>query len=446
MPSTTQLFLHKFRNSWKIILTTILGAPVLKWLMMYPLNERFGDITSSATSLGQLTGIVGTLLFSFSLILSFRNRHIEVIFGGLDKLYKVHHSLGVYGFFLLLLHPILLVIPRLYSSVESAASFFIPFQTSTAIDYGIFAILAFMLLIGITLFGVIFSYGALKRMHSFLGLAFLLGAVHGFLIPSDIQDDVFIRVWVLGFVLIGIISYITYSIFKRFTVKKYMYKVTEVRKVESNITDMTLVPLGEDFSHLPGQFAFFSFINSRVVTDEVHPFTISSYRSDGEISISAKALGDFTSLLSIENKGDIVSVEGPFGEFSYLYGKEKQVWVAGGVGVTPFVSFVEHALSSQEFAYDVDLFYSVQTNADMAYGSLFEQAAKRFPSFRYHPMPTDKDGYITGGLIASKVSGVILRDIFICGPPMMINAVIASLKSIGIKQKSIHSELFSLLK
>jgi predicted ferric reductase len=413
---------------------------------MYPVIERFSDVANTATSLGQLTGIIGTLLFSFSLILSFRNKFIEVIFGGLDKLYKVHHSAGMYGFFFLLLHPLLLVVPRLFSSAESATAFFIPFQTSTAIDYGIFSILAFMLFIGITLFGVIFSYGALKKAHSFLGAAFLLGAIHGFMIPSDIQDDMFIRVWVLGFVFLGIASYITYSLLKRYTVKKYFYVVANVKKIEGGITELTLSPRGESFTHLPGQFAFFSFTNSKIVSDESHPFTISSYKENGEINVSAKSLGDFTSLLSSENIGDEVSVEGPFGEFSYGYAKRAQVWVAGGIGVTPFVSFVEHALTSDHFPYDIDFFYSVQTEKDLAYHELFLRAAKAFSSFRYHPMPTDRDGYVTGDSLAQKVNGVMLRDIFICGPPMMINAVSSSLISLGIKRSSIHSELFSLLK
>lgn len=447
MPTQSQISLHRFRNSWKYILAAIILLPILKWLFLVPFDARFGSFASVAKALGQALGIIGTLLFSFSLVLSFRNRVVETIFGGLDTLYRIHHLSGMYGLFFLLLHPILLSIPRLMYSVEDAMSFFTPFQTSTAVDFGIFSILAFMFLIGITLFGVIFSYQALKKFHQFLGVAFLLGAIHGFMIPSDIQNDIFIRVWVLGFVFLGLLSYIVYSLGKRFTVPKKLFKVSSVTKNKSGITDVFLSPVGEGVSHLPGQFAFFSILDSKVVTNnEAHPFTISSWENNGNVAVSVKGLGDSTSLLSGIEVGTQVEVEGPFGEFSYGFGSKGQVWVAGGVGVTPFVSFAKHILTQKDFSYDIEFYYSVRTKDDLAFHELFMSVASQYPSFKYHPMPSDTDGYITGDLLVNKVPGIITRDIFICGPPPMMNALTGSLVSLGINHKHIHSELFSLLK
>lgn len=447
MPTSSQMFLHTFRNSWKVILATILILPILKWLTLMPLDARFGSFASDAKALGQVTGIIGTLLFSFSLILSFRNRVVETIFGGLDKLYRIHHLSGMYGLFLLLLHPILLSIPRLMFSVEDAMTFFVPFQTSTPVDFGIFSILTFIFLIGVTLFGVIFSYQALKKFHQFLGLAFLLGAVHGFMIPSDIQNDTFIRVWVLGFVFLGLCSYVIYSLFKSFTIPKKLYSVSSIKKIESGITEVFLTPVKEGFSHLPGQFAFFSFLDSKVIAnDEPHPFTISSWENNGNIILSAKGLGDFTSLIPNVEVGTHMELEGPFGEFVYGFGGKNQVWVAGGVGVTPFVSFAEHILKQSGFDYDIEFFYSVRTKDDLAFHELFTSVASLHPTFKYHPMPSDTEGYITGDVLINKVPGIIARDIFICGPPPMMNALTGSLVSLGINQKHIHSELFSLLK
>lgn len=447
MPTQSQLFLHTFRNSWKYILATILILPILKWLFLVPIDARFGSFAASAKALGQVTGIVGTLLFSFSLILSFRNRVTETIFGGLDTLYRVHHQSGMYGLFLLLLHPLLLSVPRLMYSVEDAASFLTPFQTSTAVDFGIFSVIAFMVLIGVTLFGVIFSYQALKRFHQFLGVAFLLGAVHGFMIPSDIQNDVFIRVWVLGFVCAGLFSYVVYSLGKRFTIPKKLFKVSSVAKIQSGITEIVLTPVSEGVNHLPGQFAFFSCIDSKSVpNNEAHPFTISSWETNGSVSISAKGLGDFTSLLPGVEVGSYVNVEGPFGEFVYGFWGKDQVWVAGGVGVTPFVSFAKHILTQKDFSHNIEFYYSVRTNDDLAFHELFMSVANLHPTFKYHPMPSDTSGYITGDLLVHTVPGIITRDIVMCGPPPMMNALTGSLVTFGINRKHIHSELFSLLK
>lgn len=447
MPNSQQLFLHRFRNSWKYVLGTILILPLLVWSQILPLQERFSDMSSVFYSLGQITGITGTLLFSWSLILSYRNKITEIIFGGLDKAYRIHHLSGMYGLFLLLLHPLFLSIPKLVYSAEYAMNFFTPFKTSTAVDFGIFSILFFMTLIGITLFGVIFSYQSLKKFHMFLGGAFLLGAVHGFLIESDISESVFLRVWVLGFVVLGLCAYLTYTFLKKVTVPKKMFTIIDVKKIEGGITQLSLSPVVSGVTHLPGQFGFFSFVDSTVVKNsEVHPFTISSWRGDGSLVISVKTLGDFTESLSQEKKETRVEMEGPFGEFSYGYGGNKQVWVAGGVGVTPFASFAEHILTQKEFLYDVDFFYSVRTKNDTAFDELFNKVSKTYPSFKYHPMPSDTDGYVTGDLLMQKVSDISTRDIFVCGPPPMMKSLLLSLKGFGIKGSKIHSELFSLLK
>jgi predicted ferric reductase len=447
MPTESQKFLHRFRNSWKIILTVIIAAPLIKWFFLVSPGVRFATLDSTLGALGQVAGLTGTLLFSFSLILSFRNRFTEIIFGGLDKLYRIHHLSGMWGFFILLLHPLLVVAPIAMYSMKDAASFFTPFKNGTPLDLGIFALLSFMLLIGITLFGVIFSYQTLKKFHKFLGLAFLLGAVHGLMMPSDIQRDTFIFVWMVSFIFLGLSSYIIYSLGKKFTVRKKLFTIKAITKVESNITEVSLAPKDKGVFHLPGQFAFFSFVDSRVMpNDESHPFTISSWENNGEISFSGKGLGDFTSLLSNEVVGTTVGVHGPFGEFVYGYRSDKQVWVAGGVGVTPFVSFARHMLTVESLPYAVEFFYSVRTKEDLAYHALFTSVAERHKTFVYHPMPSDTEGFITGEVLVNKVSDITERDIFICGPPGMMNALMSSLTKLGVTEKQIHSELFSLLK
>ncbi|MBP9866751.1 MAG: ferric reductase-like transmembrane domain-containing protein [Candidatus Pacebacteria bacterium] len=447
MPNKQQLFLHRFRNSWRMVLGSILVVPLIVWSQITPLSERFSDMTSIFDSLGQITGITGTLLFSWSLILSYRNRITEIIFGGLDKVYRIHHLSGMYGLFLLLLHPLFLSVTKLSYSAEYAMNFFTPFKTSTAVDFGIFSLLFFMILIGITLFGVIFSYQSLKKFHMFLGAAFLLGAVHGFLIESDINENVFLRVWVLGFVILGLCCYVAYTFLKKITVPRKLFTISDVQKKEGGVTQVSLVPMTEGIVHLPGQFCFFSFVNSSVVkNNEAHPFTVSSWKNDGSVVISVKTLGDFTESFAQEKVGVLVEVEGPFGEFSYGYGCEKQVWIAGGIGVTPFASFAEHIVTQKDFIYDVDFFYSVKTKNDDVFNDLFNKVSELHPSFKYYCVPSDTEGYVSGEMIVQKVSDIFVRDIFMCGPPLMMNSLEASLEKLDVKQSNIHSELFSLLK
>jgi predicted ferric reductase len=266
------------------------------------------------------------------------------------------------------------------------------------------------------------------------------------MIPGDIQDDPMIRYIVLGFACTGILMYILYSLLKTWTMRQYLYTVSAVNALTPDSTEIVMVPQGKGIFPLPGQFAFFSFINSDILPKESHPFTISSWTGTGSLILSAKSLGDYTSQLSHEHIGEEVNVEGPYGEFSYLYGSSKQVWVAGGIGVTPFVAMVEHMLTQETLPYQIDFFYSTRTKQDALYQDIFQSAAQKFPSFMYHPMPSDTEGYITGEFLVEKVQGILLKDIFICGPPPMMKALIASLTGLGINKRRIHSELFALLK
>ena len=92
-----------------------------------------------------------------------------------------------------------------------------------------------------------------------------------------------------------------------------------------------------------GQFAFFSF--AALSPRESHPFTIASAPSGENLRIIVKASGDFTSeLVRAVEVGDEVRVEGAYGHLTERHcDSQQEVWVAGGIGITPFLSRA-HAL------------------------------------------------------------------------------------------------------
>jgi len=93
-----------------------------------------------------------------------------------------------------------------------------------------------------------------------------------------------------------------------------------------------------------------------------HPFTIASaWKSDGHVMFGTKALGDFTRDLPNRLKvGGPIVVEGPYGGFDYADASARQIWVAGGVGLTPFVARLEELAARGGTDRPVDLFYSTR--------------------------------------------------------------------------------------
>ena len=87
--------------------------------------------------------------------------------------------------------------------------------------------------------------------------------------------------------------------------------------------------------------------------NELHPFTISSAPQEDVLRLTVKASGDFTRhLFSNLKAGMDAVIEGAYGMFDYKTGGQKQIWVAGGIGVTPFLSFIRDM--NGDLAQDVD--------------------------------------------------------------------------------------------
>ena len=95
---------------------------------------------------------------------------------------------------------------------------------------------------------------------------------------------------------------------------------------------------------------------------EAHPFTISSGAREGRLRFTMKALGDYTRRVRESLAEGAKAIEGPYGRFNPLRGEARQVWVAGGIGITPFLS----VLRSMEPGHGktVRLCYCVRTAAE----------------------------------------------------------------------------------
>lgn len=92
--------------------------------------------------------------------------------------------------------------------------------------------------------------------------------------------------------------------------------------------------------------------------------------------MTIKASGDYTDrLVESLRPGVPARIAGPFGGFTYETGGHEQIWIAGGIGVTPFISWLRSLEGS--FDRDVDFYYSVRGPSDAVYREDVEAAATR---------------------------------------------------------------------
>jgi len=191
--------------------------------------------------------------------------------------------------------------------------------------------------------------------------------------------------------------------------------------------------------HTAGQFAFLDFED----TEGAHPFTIASaWRGDGRLTFSIKGLGDYTRRLpDLVRVGQAVTVEGPYGRFDFRSTGRPQLWVAGGVGITPFVARLQ-ALREAPEAPAVDLIYSTAAPDD---GFIDEvRTAAEAAGARLHLVDTRREGLVDLARVAALMPNWRDADVWFCGPARFGDSLRAAMTAEGLPKARFHQELFEM--
>ena len=282
------------------------------------------------------------------------------------------------------------------------------------------------------------KYNIWKITHKFFGLAFFMASLHVLMIPSDISRYTPLRFYMLGLAFLGLIIYVYRTMFGKFLVNKYKYVVESVVALNNNIWYINLKPLNKKLQFKAGQFIFVSFTDPSL-SKESHPFSISSSPDDISLTLTVKALGDYTNKLINLTPGSPALIEGPFGTFSHKNSIYKnQVWIAGGIGITPFLSMAKSL--KIEDGYSIDLFYCVKNNQELIHLDLLKSLDHKI---KLHLFCSEDHGYINADTISNLSGTLVEKDIFICAPLQMVSSLKQQILTIGVNGKLIHSEEFN---
>lgn len=150
--------------------------------------------------------------------------------------------------------------------------------------------------------------------------------------------------------------------------------------------------------------------------------------------------------------GDTIEVAGPFGDFHVQPTEREMVFVGGGVGMAPLRAMIHEQLglaSKRRISY----FYGARSVADLFYVEEFEQLARQHDHFTWtvalsDPAPGDrwkgKTGFIHQSLLEAMRSHPAPEDceFYLCGPPVMISAVLSALDELSVEPESIFNDDF----
>ena len=413
-----------------------LGSVVL-WVVARPSGQPGGRY------LGEFFGVEAVLLFSCSLVLATLLRGIERAFGGLDRVAQWHRHTAVAAVILMVVHPVF------------AGSTPVPEASATGLRLGDVALIG---LLALAVWALAPSLRAAKwsRLvrhlarisherwltgHRLTGLFVAAAVVHGLLVDPVLKVSVPLKATYLVVGGIGIAAYVYRELFARLVVPVYDYTVADVQRPNEMTADVFLQPAGRPLSFEPGQFIFLAF--GGVDGWQRHPFSVASAPTERRLEVSVRAVGDYTRDLHDKLKpGTPAKAAGPFGGFDYRGGGQHQIWIAGGIGITPFMSWIR-ALDDS-FDRDVAFFYSVARESDALYLDEIGAAAAAHPTVHPHIVDSSRDGYLTAEQAANGMTSEADVSVYMCGPPAMMTALSKGFRQLGIPASRIRWEQFNV--
>jgi benzoate/toluate 1,2-dioxygenase reductase subunit len=224
--------------------------------------------------------------------------------------------------------------------------------------------------------------------------------------------------------------------------------IKSVKLVSDSTIALTIA--GDDIaklSFLPGQYA-----NLQVPGTDAHrAYSFSSMPRDGEVSFLIRNVpGGLMSgyLTGSAKAGDEIVMNGPKGSF-YLRDIVRPVlMLAGGTGLAPFTAMLDKIVASGGSPFPVHLIYGVNNDTDLVDIDKLETFAQALPNFSYALVVVDpnsaqpRKGYVTNHLEDGQLNAGEV-DIYLCGPPPMVEAVNQYLRDKGVKPASFHYEKFA---
>ena len=446
-----------------LLLAFLLAVPVWLWVVALPLDTRFIDGPRTLASIAAVFGLAGFTSYGINLVLGARIKIVSRLFGGLDAMYAAHRANGRLAFLLLATHGLVMVVSQAAVSAEQVARLFDPTEGIEPF-LGVVALVLLSICIGLTLYGRL-GHEMFVYVQRAMGIVFVVASAHVFLTAGTKAVYQPLELYLAGVAVAGLTAFSYRSLFGNVLVRRHNYEVAEVRPLDPQVVELTMTPSsGKPLVFTPGQFVYVTFYSDAFnaqfhpfsitpegttalvsvrpgdIRNQFHPFSITAGAGERNLRIAVKAVGDYTTAMRRLDEGAVARVEGPYGTFSFLnVTNKRQVWIAGGIGITPFLSM---ARSLPESGYEIDLFFGAKTIESSYFLDELLLISESNKSLRVIPFPEDKLGLLSADYIDGTTKDLANKEILLCGPPVMIDALRAQFAERGIEARRIHFERF----
>jgi predicted ferric reductase len=370
-------------------------------------------------------------------VLATRPRWVEGAFGGLDRIYHFHRQIGMLILVLILIH--WYVTPDFQGKQLTGPLNVAARTIGKYTFYGFIALLALSLIkrIPFTKINIGLPYQWWRLSHRLMGVFFVAISFHQLFIKRPFEDTVLLANYLKIWAAVGTLAFLWTQF--GFLFKRRRYEVVNVERLPG-ATVIEARPVGRPIRARPGQFGFLKF--KKFGLTEPHPFTIAGLMPDGGVRFAIKPLGDFTARLKeMAAKGDRIRVEGGYGRFTHTRGGKKQLWLAGGIGITPFLAMADSLTKDEKR--QIHLVHCVRDASEAVRDQPLAAKAAEVAQFGF----TLFDSTVSGRIDAEKLKGLVPFDLngaelWFCGPPPLREAIAKGLSKAGVRLLRVEYERF----
>lgn len=412
------------------------------------------EITRTASDafngLGRLTGLLGTYLVLWQLLLMGRLPWLERAFG-LERLAVLHRWNGYIAVGLLLAHAVFQTLGYQLGDGKNVADQLADFVSNYEGLLGAIVALALFVLVAalsVTIARRHLAYETWYFVHLYAYLAVLLAFSHQLATGVDfVGNPIFVGYWWLLYaVVLG--SLVLYRLVAPLLAyRRHRFRVHAVEKEARGVFSVYVTGRDLDqFAAEAGQFAIWRFLDAKHWW-QAHPFSISAIPDGRRLRITVKDIGDFTSGVHALRRGTPVVIEGPFGKFTERPSNPKVLLIAGGIGITPIRPLAEEMALD---GFDVRVLYRAHDLGGLVFKKELDSIADAH-GIKVDYMLTEtigrrnhRDGWFTPEYLAGLVPDIAGRVVYVCGPKAMLTAVLGSLERLGVPSRQIRTEVFRL--
>ncbi|MCA1781862.1 MAG: ferredoxin reductase family protein [Intrasporangiaceae bacterium] len=387
-------------------------------------------------AIGLFTGTVAIVLMAWGFVLAVRWRWLEPLFGGLDRMYAVHRWVGVSAMGAMLLHV------RLEPEVEGGFDGLLARFMDAGTDAAELAEPAFYVLVAISLVRWV-PYRWWRLSHKLLGVPFVFVAFHTVTVDKPFPPNSAWSLALAAISVVGVLAWLWRVVGRDGLRRGLPYRVVSAT-VHQRTLELELSPVGRALRHRAGRFAFVKMQLPGL--REPHPFTIASAPQEDRLRFFVRDLGDWTASIQRHDLvGALVRVEGPYGRFEPLpheRSRRRIVWVAGGVGITPFLSAVPTLPAGAPPQERPLLVYAVHT----------AQAATAIEVLRRAAAEDRMDLEVVASAQGRRLDAAMLRELVggdlagahvaVCGPRGLVATVERAARQLGAEE--VESEDFDI--